>query len=319
MSPSRSPRIAVLGKTTPAGAPPGDELFDAVTKGGGTLVDGSEAEGIVWVDPGDPDGLAHALEGSPAAWVQLPFAGIEPFVAAGVVDDKRTWTCAKGIYGESCAEHALAFMLVAAHRMHAHLRATSWTAEDAKSGERRFHAHASVVIVGTGGIGRSLASMLVPFEARVVAVNRSGRRLPEAQRTVTIDRLPEVLPEADYVVLAAATTDETKGMFDAAMLGRMKSDAWLVNVARGALVDTDALVDALEQRAIGGAALDVTAPEPLPDDHPLWSLDNAIITPHVANTWVMGLPALCALVTRNVAKFAAGRELDGLVDPARGY
>jgi phosphoglycerate dehydrogenase-like enzyme len=161
--------------------------------------------------------------------------------------------------------------------------------------------------------------MLVPFEVRVVAVNRSGREVPGAERTVTIDHLPEVLRDADYVVLAASTTDETKGMFDAAMLARMKSDAWLINVARGALVDTDALVDALDEGVIGGAALDVTAPEPLPDGHPLWSLDNALITPHVANTWVMGLPALRGLVTRNVARFAAGVELEGLVDPALGY
>jgi phosphoglycerate dehydrogenase-like enzyme len=176
-----------------------------------------------------------------------------------------------------------------------------------------------VVIVGTGGIGRSLAAMLTPFEVRVVGVNRSGRGLAEAERTVTIDRLPEVLPEADYVVLAAATTDETKGMFNAPTLALMKSDAWLVNVARGALVDTDALVEALENGTIGGAALDVTSPEPLPDDHPLWALENAIITPHVANTWVMGLPALSALVTRNVSKFGAGEELEGLVDPQLGY
>jgi len=319
VSGAQSPRIAVLGKTTPAGGPPGPELFDAVTEGGGTLVDGAGADGIVWVDPGDPDGLRDTLEDSPARWIQLPFAGIEPFVTGGVIDSSRVWTCAKGIYGESCAEHALAFMLIAAHRMHDHLRASSWMAEDDKSREQRFHGRASVVIVGTGGIGRSLASMLVPFEANVVAVNRSGRELAEADRSVTIDRLPEVLPNADYVVLAASTTDETKGMFDAAMLARMKPEAWLVNVARGALVDTDALVEALETGIIGGAALDVTAPEPLPDSHPLWSLDNAMITPHVANTWVMGLPALSALVARNVAKFAAGEELEGLVDPELGY
>jgi D-2-hydroxyacid dehydrogenase (NADP+) len=315
----RSPRIAVLGKSTPAGGPPGPELLEAVAEGGGTLVDGAEAEGIVWVDPGDPDGLRDTLEDSPARWIQLPFAGIEPFVTAGVIDAGRVWTCAKGIYGESCAEHALAFMLVAAHRMHVHLRASRWMAEDDKSREQRFHGRASVVIVGTGGIGGSLATMLVPFEARVVAVNRSGRELAGADRTVPIDHLPEVLPDADFVVLAASTTDETKGMFDAAMLARMKPEAWLVNVARGALVDTDALVEALESGVIAGAALDVTAPEPLPDGHPLWSLDNAIITPHVANTWVMGLPALSALVARNVARFAAGEELEGLVDPKLGY
>jgi D-3-phosphoglycerate dehydrogenase len=121
------------------------------------------------------------------------------------------------------------------------------------------------------------------------------------------------------VVVAAAYTPETKGLFDAEMLARMRPDAWLINVARGGLVDTDALVGALRRKEIAGAALDVTDPEPLPDDHPLWSLDDVVITPHVANTWVMGLPELRARITRNVRRFAAGETLEGPVDPSLGY
>jgi phosphoglycerate dehydrogenase-like enzyme len=290
-----------------------------VEEGGGALVAATEAEAIVWIDPADADGLKRALAESPARWVQLPFAGIEPFVAAGVLDPDREWTCAKGIYGESCAEHALAFMLVAAHRMHIHLRARRWIADEEKVHERRFHANATVAIVGTGGIGQSLASMLQPFEVRVLASNRSGRPLEGAERTVPTDGLPEILGEADFVVLAAALTENTRGLFDTAMLAHMRPHAWLCNVARGGLVDTDALVAALRSGSLGGAALDVTDPEPLPDGHPLWSLENAIITPHVANTWVMGAPALRSLVARNVARFAAGEELEGRVDPALGY
>jgi phosphoglycerate dehydrogenase-like enzyme len=90
-------------------------------------------------------------------------------------------------------------------------------------------------------------------------------------------------------------------------------------VARGALVDTEALVAALEAGAVAGAALDVTDPEPLPDGHPLWSMPNVIITPHVANTWAMGLAELTQLVRRNVERFARGEELEGLVDPELGY
>jgi phosphoglycerate dehydrogenase-like enzyme len=103
------------------------------------------------------------------------------------------------------------------------------------------------------------------------------------------------------------------------MLSRMGPKAWLVNVARGGIVDTGALVDALRAKQIGGAALDVTDPEPLPDGHPLWVLDNALITPHVANTWEMALPELRGLVRRNVAHFAAGEPLEGVVDPLTGY
>ena len=312
-------RIAVLGDKSPAGDPPDDELFDAVRRGGGEIADAEKADGIVWVDPSDPDGLKHALERSPARWVQLPFAGIEPFVTAGVIDEGHAWTCAKGIYGESCAEHALAFMLVAWHRMHDHIGATRWHPEDSSSTERRFHGQAKVAIVGTGGIGGSLASMLEPFDAHVLGVNRSGRSLAGAQRTVVVGELSEVISEVDFVVLAAATTSETEGLLDEAMFARMNPSAWLINVARGALVDTDALVDALQRGVIGGAALDVTTPEPLPEGHPLWELDDCIITPHIANTWVMGLPALCSLIERNVAHFVAGEPLEATVDPKLGY
>ncbi|MGH2754375.1 MAG: NAD(P)-dependent oxidoreductase, partial [Actinomycetota bacterium] len=120
-------------------------------------------------------------------------------------------------------------------------------------------------------------------------------------------------------VLAAALTDATRGLFDSLMLEYMKEDAWLINVARGGLVVTDDLVKALDYRLIGGAALDVTDPEPLPDSHLLWFLDNVLITPHVANTWDMALPELTALVARNVGRFAEGRQLEGLVDVAAGY
>jgi phosphoglycerate dehydrogenase-like enzyme len=108
-------------------------------------------------------------------------------------------------------------------------------------------------------------------------------------------------------------------MFGPQMLSKMGPQAWLINVARGGIVDTEALVDALRAGRIGGAALDVTDPEPLPDGHPLWSLENAIVTPHVANTWEMALPELRALVGRNVAHFAADEPLEGVVDPATGY
>jgi D-3-phosphoglycerate dehydrogenase len=175
------------------------------------------------------------------------------------------------------------------------------------------------VIVGTGGIGSALVPMLEPLGVRMIGVNRSGRPLAGAERTVTTPELATVLPEADFAVVAAALTPQTRGLFDAAMFARMKPDAWLVNVARGGLVDTDALVAALDEGTIGGAALDVTDPEPLPDGHPLWAQENALITPHVANTWDMALPSLRAMVQRNVAHFAAGEPLEGPVDPDLGY
>ena len=310
------PRIAV--------APAGVEMVAALVEGaGGRIVDAGEAEGLIWTDPADPLGLKRLLETSPARWVQLPFAGIESFFEAGAIDPARTWTCAKGIYGPATAEHALALMLMAARRLHVHATARSWTSEAGVgsgfgAAERRL-ASCTVLIVGTGGVGRALSDMLRPLGARILAANRSGRSFETAEKTVTSDRLRELLPEADFVVLAAAHTPQTHHLIDADALAAMKETAWLVNVARGGLVDTAALVAALEAGGIGGAALDVTDPEPLPDGHRLWELPQAVITPHVANTWDMAVPELAALVGRNVAHFAAGEELEGLVDPAAGY
>ena len=304
-------RVAVV----PAAEP---EVLAAVRAGGGELVEPAAADALVWTDPLDHSGLARALGDSPARWVQLPFAGVERFVAAGVVDAGHVWTCAKGIYGPTTAEHALGLTLALARRVHVHARARSWRRRTGEEPERTL-AGSTVVVVGTGGIGAALARMLEPLRARVVGVNRSGSPLAGAERTVTVAELPDVVAQADVVALAAALTPETRDLVDAALLDRMRPDALLVNVARGGLVDTAALVEALRSRAIAGAALDVTEPEPLPDDHPLWELPTALVTPHVANTWPMALPELAALVRRNVERFARGEPLEGLVDPEAGY
>jgi D-3-phosphoglycerate dehydrogenase len=258
------------------------------------------------------------LKSSGARWVQLPFAGIERFVEAGVVRPDRTWTCAKGVYGPATAEHALALMMTAARQIHVHVRRRSWVETEIGSAERRL-VGATVLVFGAGGIGRALIEMLVPLGPRIIAVNRSGAGVPGAHRTIPAHALAGALPEADWVVITAPLTSETRALFDRQMLLKLSPDAWLVNVARGGIVDTDALMAALTAGQIAGAALDVTDPEPLPDGHPLWSLDNVIITPHVANTWDMALPELRALVKRNVTHFAAGEALEGVVDPDSGY
>jgi D-3-phosphoglycerate dehydrogenase len=299
-------------------APSLDEgVVEALEQAGGQRTDPSSADGLVWTDAGDPEGLRRQLRTSPARWVQLPFAGIERFVEAGVIDADHTWTCAKGAYGPATAEHALALMLAAARRLHIYARARSW--DEAEEGLERRLAGSTVVVFGAGGIGKALMDMLVPLGPKVVAVNRSGASVPAAHSTFASERLAEILPGADWVVITAPLTPETKGLFGREMLSKMGPRAWLVNVARGGIVDTGALVDALRTEQIGGAALDVIDPEPLPDGHPLWGLENAIVTPHVANTWEMALPELRALVGRNVAHFASGEPLEGVVDPATGY
>lgn len=307
------PKVAIA----PIVIPP---LQEAVEQSGGAVVEPDSADAIVWIDPTNPDGLAKLLTSSPARWVQLPFAGIESFIEAGVLDPDLTWTCTKGVYGPACAEHALALILAAARCLKEHARATSWRETYAQLGqpERRLK-DLTVLIVGAGGIGKALIEMLRPLEVRITSINRSGKPVEGAERTGRTDELKAFLPEADFVVVAAALTPETRGLFGAEEFDAFKPGAWLINVARGGLVDTDALVKALEAGRLGGAGLDVTEPEPLPSGHPLWAFDNVIITPHVANTADMAIPELREIVRRNVAHFAKGEDMEGLVDVSLGY
>ena len=140
-----------------------------------------------------------------------------------------------------------------------------------------------------------------------------------ASRTLAMDRLEQALSGALVVFVALALTPDTTRILGRRQLEVMDERAWLVNVARGRHVDTDALVQALHRGTIAGAGLDVTDPEPLPDGHPLWTTANCIITPHTADTWEMIVPLLAARIRANVAHFVAGEPLEGSVDPASGY
>jgi phosphoglycerate dehydrogenase-like enzyme len=153
----------------------------------------------------------------------------------------------------------------------------------------------------------------------VTVVRQRAEPVAGAVRTVTTPRLHEALAGARAVVLTLALTPQSRGLIGRKELEAMDQRAWLVNVARGALVDTEALVEALRSRQIGGAALDVTDPEPLPAGHPLWDLPDCLITPHTADTEQMTQPLLAGRITENVQRLAAGRELAGLVDPDLGY
>ncbi|GAC1540961.1 MAG: D-isomer specific 2-hydroxyacid dehydrogenase family protein [Acidimicrobiales bacterium] len=287
-----------------------------MTAGGGTVVEvGGDADALVWLDASDVDGLLAALDATPGArWVQLPFAGVERVAATGIFGGGRTWTCAKGAYAEPVAEHALALALAGLRYLPERVTATSW---GASKGTSLYDAR--VVILGGGGITGKLVEQLAPFRAHTTVVRRQAAPVVGATRTVTPDQLHAVLPGALVVFLALALTPETTGIIARAELELMGSDAWLVNVARGRHVVTDDLVTALREGVVAGAALDVTDPEPLPDGHALWSLPNAIITPHTADTPEMVRPLLAARIRTNVERFGRAEPLVGLVDVAAGY
>lgn len=248
------------------------------------------------------------------SWVQLPVAGVERAFEANLVDRSRVWTSAKGLYSEPVAEHALALALACLRELPTRARAKTWGAPAATTLYDQ-----PVTIVGAGGIAAAFVALLEPFRAEITVVRHRPEPLAGAARTVGSGELLDALGRALVVVLAAAVTEQTKRLIGAEQLAAMRRDAVLVNVARGRLVDTDALVAALESGAIAWAALDVTDPEPLPDGHPLWELPNCLITPHTADTIEMNGPSLAARITTNVRHFLRGQPLEGLVDPSLGY
>lgn len=273
------------------------------------------AEGLVWLSATDVDGLAAALAESPGIrWVQLPFAGVEPFAAAGLLGDGRVWTCAKGSFAREVAEHALALALAGLRLLPQRARARSW---GEPAGTSLFGQ--DVTIVGAGGIATELMRLLMPFGTQVTIVRRRPGPFPGTARTLTQGDLLSALDGATVVWLALALTPETERIIGARELAVMGGRAWLVNVARGRHVDTGALVDALGSGAIGGAALDVTDPEPLPDGHPLWDFDNCLVTPHSADWPEVTEGPLAERIAENVARYAAGDPLVGRVDPGAGY
>lgn len=302
-------RVAVA----PSAHPWHEEMCAAVRRGGGTLSALEEAQGLIWLGKHEED-LREVLHPG-IRWVQLRSAGIENW--AGQLDLDRTFTSARGIYAETVAEHALALLFAAARRLPANARASTWAASEQRTG--RVLRGSTIALVGAGGIGEAVIRGLAPFDVRILAVTRSGREVPSAAASLAASDVAEVWPVADYVVLTAPATPETKHLIGAAELAAMQPHAWVVNVGRGSLIDTEALVSALRTGAIGGAALDVTEPEPLPDGHALWSLPHVLITPHVANPGYAQLERLAQHVQDNVRRFAEDGELLGVVDVEAGY
>jgi phosphoglycerate dehydrogenase-like enzyme len=164
-----------------------------------------------------------------------------------------------------------------------------------------------------------LIKLLVPFGVEILAVTRRGHDVPGARATYPAEALPELWSVPDYLALAAPATPVTRQLVGSVQLEHMRSDAWLIKIARGSLVDTDALVEALRAGTIAGAALDVTDPEPLPPRHPLWALPTAIVTPHAALPRAVELRRIADRVRENVARFATREPLIGAIDGAGGY
>jgi phosphoglycerate dehydrogenase-like enzyme len=299
--------VAVAPESAPAW------VSAAVERGGARIVDPADAEALIWFGASEPENLGPVLAAAPRArWVHLPWAGVEPYV--DLLSPERAWTCGKGVYAEPVAEHAMLLALAGLRDLPRRVGAKAW---DRAGGTSLYDR--PVTILGGGGITEELLRHLAVYRCEVTVVRRRPEPLAGAARVVPVEQLHDALPGAQVVFLALALTPETTGVIGAPELALMDETAWLVNVARGAHVVTAALVDALRNGTIAGAALDVTDPEPLPEGHPLWDLPNCIITPHTANTVAMSRPAIERRLTENVRRYVEDRPLLGTVDVTVGY
>lgn len=267
-------------------------------------------------------------------WVHSATSGVERALTPAALARDVLVTNARGVFSRPIAEHVLLMILAISRHLPDLVelqRERTW-----QPLEGRELRELTIGIVGYGSLGRAVASLASAFGARVIAMRRRPTEgdpapggpaddpdafpfEPRVDRIVGPEALRDLLAESDIVVLAAPLTAETESMIDEGAIAAMKRDAWLVNVARGRLVDDTALLRALRDNRIGGAALDTFRDEPLPQSSPYWELPNVILTPHTAWSSARVLDRSIDLFCDNLVRFSRGEELRNVVDPSAGY
>lgn len=250
-------------------------------------------------------------------WVHLHSAGIERAVAMGIPDELPV-TYSAGAKAPVCAEHAMMLLLALSRRIWEIRQAQSahyWRRRELNFTVRSLEGEA-LVIVGLGGIGRDIARKAKAFDMRVIGVTRAARAEGDVDEVVPRARMGEALARADAVIVATESDESSYHLMDGEAFRAMKPTAYLVNIARGEIVDQAALVAALESGEIAGAALDVTDPDPLDAGSPLWDMDNVIITPHIAGAGTnVGYRRLKALFEGELARLMRGEPFRHRYDP----
>lgn len=261
----------------------------------------------------------RVLSDAPALrWVHTISAGVDRLINDQLREREITLTNAAGAYAIPIAEWVLHALLMIVKRGPQMVLAQQ---------ERRWHdaidsdelTGKTLTILGAGGIGREIARRAAAFDMRVWAVNRSGRAVPHVERVVSGDGWRDLLPETDMLVLAAPLTAATRGLVGARELALLPRHAWLINIARGSIVDEPALIEALRGGTLAGAALDTFASEPLPPDSPLWTLPNVIVSPHHSGSSPRSEERALDLFIDNLQRFVSGAELRNVVDLEAGY
>jgi len=256
----------------------------------------------------DPDVLAAADR---ARLFACTYAGTGHLPIDALADAGVAVTNAAGVHAPNAAEHAVGSILALSRRLHESARADRW--QSTVPGEL---AGSTVTVVGLGAIGTAIAERLEPFDVTTIGVRRTPDRGGPTDEVLGPDDLHAALARTDVLVLSCPLTEATRGLVGDAEFATLPPDALLVNVARGAVVDTDALVRTLRRGRLDGAVLDVTDPEPLPDDHPLWGLSDVVVTPHTAGATPEYYDRLADIVAENVQRLGEGRSLRNEVQPA---
>lgn len=276
----------------------------------------AEAEIIVGFPK--PEDLCKATR---LRWLQTPSAGVEPYIDRSLyhAPDNVVLTNAVGTYGRQIADHVMGMIIGENHYLftyHDQMKRGEWN--------RFFPDHdlweSTILIIGFGDIGRNLAKRAKAHEMQVLVVKRTPIETPSSVDELhTPDALDSLIARADYIVICAASTPDTENIMHADRIANMKRGAFLINVARGSLVDQDALIEALEAGRIAGAGLDVTDPEPLPPESRLWSLPNVLITPHASGLSHSDPHQVFSIFLENLGHYLGEGNFRNRVDFKRGY
>ena len=272
---------------------------------------------------GPSDALApRIVEAAPnLKWFASYYAGVDPLIKSGCLKEDTVLTNGSGAYGVTIAEHMIMVALMMLRRYPEYYAFVQ---------EKQFRSDlmigslygATIVICGTGDIGSNFARRLKAFcPAKIIGVNRSGRAAEGFDAVITIDRIDEVLPQADLVALTLPGTPETNNLLSRERIAMMKKTAFLINVGRGNSIDQDALIDALNDGALAGAALDVFRTEPIPDNDPAWNTPGLLVTPHCSGKMTMAYTrdTLVDTFCENLNRFCEGTPMLHVVNKHLGY
>lgn len=274
---------------------------------------------------------AHIIIGNPPLdmvkgcknlkWLQLDSAGADLFVKEGVLPRGVKLTNSTGAYGLAISEHMIGVLLSIYKKLYLYRdnqNNSLWKNE----GEVKSIYGCTALVIGLGDIGGDFAKRIKALGGYTIGVRRSDTNKPEyLDELYLMDKVDELLPKADVVALSLPETKETYKLFSKEKISKMKKDSVLINIGRGTAIDTEALCDALESGKLLGAALDVTDPEPLPKDHRIWGIKNAIITPHVSGNYNLKEThhRIVKIAVNNLERFIKGEELRNVVNLSTGY